>query len=220
MRTAGDPAALVSIEGAWKVFKYRTGVLSTNTPEKNPTFDSFTITLSSKRVKYKRLVFHLHPQINSKQGGLWISYIICLLVTQGQSTALQREPNLWYWKQVTVLPSPTLKKQGTTELTVAKRPVVISRMWLQCFINDLKMTVRIMSGKEDIYVTAADKLSVSLTNSSWYYSECAKEHFWFIAGPDLILKCVPQAAPVTEHTKILLQPSPFSFFLRNSGICA
>lgn len=82
------------------------------------------------------------------------------------------------------------------------------------------MTVRIMSGKEDIHVTAADKVLVSLAISSWYYSECAKEHFWFIAGPDLILKCVPQAASVTEYTKILLQPSPFSFFLRNSGICA
>lgn len=109
MRTAGDTAPLVSTEGAWKVLKYRTSVLSTNTPEKNLTFASFTITLSSKWVKYKRLGFHLHPQINSKQGGLWISYIICLLVTQGQSTALQREPKLWYWKQVTVLPSLTLK---------------------------------------------------------------------------------------------------------------
>lgn len=98
MRTAGDTAALVSIEGAWKVFKYRTGVLSTNTPEKNPIFASFTVTLSSKWVKYKRIVFHLHPQMNSGQGGPWISYIICLLVTQGQSTAPQWEPKLWYRK--------------------------------------------------------------------------------------------------------------------------
>lgn len=60
------------------------------------------------------MVFHLHPQMNSKQGGLWISYIICLLVTQGQSTALQREPKLCYWKQATVLP---LKEQFTIKVS-------------------------------------------------------------------------------------------------------
>lgn len=69
MRTAGHTAALVSTEGAWKAFKYRTSVLSRNTPEKNPIFASFTVTLSSKWVKYKRIGFHLHSQhsqINSK----------------------------------------------------------------------------------------------------------------------------------------------------------
>lgn len=102
---------------------------------------------------------------------------------------------------------------------MAKRPVAISRMWLLCFINYFKMTVRIMSGKEDLYVRAADKLLVSLAISYWYYSECAKEHFWFIAGPMyLILKCVPHIAPVREYTKILLQPSPLSLLLRNRSV--
>lgn len=95
---------------------------------------------------------------------------------------------------------------GHYRTNYGKEAVAISRMWLQCFIDYF----RIMSEKEDIHVTAADELLVSLAISS-YYSECAKMHFWFIAGGDLLLKCVPQVAPVTEYTKILFQPSPFSF---------
>lgn len=72
------------------MFKYRTGVLITNTPKKNPILASFTVTLNSKWVKHKRIVFHLHPKINSKQGGLWISYIICLLVTGPKHSITKR----------------------------------------------------------------------------------------------------------------------------------
>lgn len=42
-----------------------------------------------------------------------------------------------------------------------KRLIAISRVSLHLFIDYLKMTVRIMSGKEDIHVTTADKLLVS-----------------------------------------------------------
>lgn len=44
--------------------------------------------------------------------------------------------------------------------------IAISSTSLHLFIDYFKMTVGIMSGKEDIHVTAADKLSVSLATFS------------------------------------------------------
>lgn len=55
-----------------------------------------------------------------------------------------------------------------------KRPIAISSMSLHLFIDYFKMTVRIMSGKDDIRITTADKLLVSLAIFSRDYSEHAK----------------------------------------------